>query len=301
MKVTVGIPSRGRSLELAAAVLALEKTKSGGNEVDYIITADDDDRPTLDIAERLREMAPVTPLTGPRPLGLGELHNKMAAATDPDAVFMLWSDRIVPITEGWDHQIAVAAMQFPQRVLWMDSIHLMGAGQFILSPTWRAAQGAPCPGVYPYWFEDSHTEEIDALVHGFPRMAVNARAAGPRGAKTNRMRDLQFWIMHYMAMEPRRIEEAERVAAALGVVQKDVAQIIAHFQKRWVDMLTRVPMLTETFGATGEPDASYLQAKARAEAALDAMGVDWRTWAPAVADAVPEQKTESVAKAEIIE
>jgi hypothetical protein len=295
MKITVGIPSRGRPLELAAAVLALEKTKSWGNDVGYIVAMDEDDEETHDIIRRLPPL-PITRLTGPRPLGLGELHNKMAAATDRDAVFMLWSDRIVPITENWDHQIAVAAMQFPQRVLWLDSIHLHGAGQFILPPAWRAAQGMPCPGVYPFWFEDSHVEEIDALVHGFPRMSVNARAAGPRSAKTNRCRDIQFWIMHYVAMESRRIEEAARVAATLGVVQKDTTSTIKYFQERWAGMLGRAPTLMEAFGVTDAPDASYLQAKANAEAALDDMGVDWRSWPAAVAEARAEGERRVIAE-----
>ena len=300
MKITVGIPSRGRPLELAAAVLALEKTKSWGNEVRYIITADVDDQPTLDIVGRLKLLdIPIDLLAGTRPLGLGELHNKMAAATDPDAVFMLWSDRIVPITENWDHQIAVAAMQFPQRVLWIDSIHLMGAGQFILPPTWRAAQGAACPAVAPFWFDDTHLETIDAYVWGFPRLSVNARAAGPRSAKTNRCRDIGFWIMLYMAMAPSRVEEAKRVAAALGVVPKDMGSAVRHFESQMVGMLARVPTLTKTFGAVGEPDASYLQAKTRAETMLDGMGVDWRAWPRSIAEA--GDKNEPATKVELVD
>jgi hypothetical protein len=282
MKITVGIPSRGRPLDLTAAVLSLDKTKSGGCEVDYIIAADRDDNPTRETISRLRERGlPMGPalIGADRPLGLGQLHNAMASACDPDATFLLWSDRCVPITEGWDHAIAVAAMQYPQRVLWLDSVHLLGAGQFILPPAWRAAlpTGKACPGYFPFWFEDSHVEEVDAFVHGFPRMATYAKCAGPRTQKTNRMRDLEFWIRFYAFLRPARLKEAEQIAANLGVPPRDNADLLAHWQRRDADFIARAPELTERFGTLEPPDDAYRTAKANAEKMMWDGGVDPHT------------------------
>lgn len=270
MKITVGIPSRGRPLDLIAAVLTLDKLKSGGNEIEYLIATDYDDGATDSTVSRLvHHGIPIHQLDSDRPLGLGELHNRMAAACAPDATFMLWSDRVVPITEEWDHAVATAVLQFPMRVLWLDSIHLLGAGQFILPPAWRAAlPGNPCPGYFPFWFEDSAVEEVDAFVHGFPRMACWAKCAGPRTAKTNRMRDLEFWIRFYAWLRPQRIAEAKIIAANMGIAPRDNTDIIAHWERRDADFLERAPELTERFGAPGEPDESYLKAKARAEAMM---------------------------------
>src|SRR5271170_3808668 len=98
MKITIGVPSRGRPLELAAAVLALWKMRSQGHEVSFVIAYDKDDEATLAAVARLRMLnVPILSSTGPRPLGLGELHNRMVAATDSEAAFVLWSDRIVPV------------------------------------------------------------------------------------------------------------------------------------------------------------------------------------------------------------
>lgn len=271
MKITIGIPSRGRPLELAASIIALDKTKSTGHEVEYLVAVDDDDWRTKETILDLLEMGiGVTGSYGPRPLGLGEIHNRMLAETDPEAVFMLWSDRLVPIEMSWDHAIAMAAMEYPTRVLWMDSVHLVGPGQFIITPAWRAAlpDGLAVPGIFPYWFEDSALEETDHLVHGFPRVACWAKAAGPRTDKTNRMRDLKFWIDVFARTRPRRIKRADKIAKAMGLPIRDHADVIAHFEKRDRDFLARADELTEKYGATGEPDETYLAAKAQAERIL---------------------------------
>ena len=274
MKVTVGIPSRGRPLDLAAAVLALEKTRTQGqgNKVDYLIAVDNDDETVNAVATELAlRGTSIRVLHGPRPLGLGELHNRMAAATDPESIFMLWSDRLVPVFNEWNHAVVFAALQHPNRVLWMDSYHLMGACQFILPPKWRSAlPGQPCPAVFPFWFEDSHVEEVDSFVHGFPRVSCYAKCAGPRTEKTTRMRDLHFWIDYYTFLRPSRIAEAAKISAALGLIPlKNLAEIEAHYAKRDVDFHARVDELTATYAAPGEPDASYLQAKANAEAVMN--------------------------------
>ena len=177
MKVTVGIPSRGRPLDLAAAVLALEKMKSRGHEVCYLVACDKDDEATLAVARELNQKRgiPVFPQIWERPLGLGELHNKMANLTASDSVFMLWSDRLVPADLQWDHAVVMATLQFPNRVLWMDSHHLTGAGQFILPPKWRARYvvAVPCPGLSSFRFEDLSRRKrcrIPSSAWVFPRM-----------------------------------------------------------------------------------------------------------------------------------
>lgn len=268
VKVTVGIPSRGRPLEFAASVLALDKTKSQAHEVEYLVAHDHDDHRTQRIVNELRGMGlSMRSSFGPRPLGLGEIHNRLIIETPADAVFMLWSDRLVPVAESWDHAIACAVMEFPTRVLWMDSIHLVGAGQFILTPAWRAAlpDGRACPALYPFWFEDTAIEEEDHMVHGFPRITTWAKAAGPRTDKTNRMRDLPFWIGVFAKTRPLRLARAARIATTLGLPARDNTDLIAQFEKRDAEFLGRADELTERFGAAGEPDESYLRAKAQAE------------------------------------
>ena len=205
------------------------------HDVRLTLAIDSDDRQSGLAAEQLRHwegLAAIQIEQFERPLGLGELHNAMAGYTRSDAAFLLWSDRIQVITPGWDQALALAAMQFPKRVLWLDSVHLAGPGQFILPPAWRAAQGPPCPAIYPFWFEDSAVEEIDAFVHGFPRVAVDAKCAGARRLSTTRCRDLPFWINLYAAQRPQRIEDSRRIADALGVTWQERPDVLAYFETR---------------------------------------------------------------------
>lgn len=255
---------------MIASALSLFRLASGANEISLSIAADCDDAATIDAAERLGNGGHPLQLYGlARPLGLGELHNRMAAAAPPDAAFMLWSDRVLAITPDWDHNLAMGCMQCPNRVIWLDSVHLTGAGQFVLPPAWRAAQGDPCPGLYPFWFEDTAVEELDAFVHGFPRMSLAAKCAGTRGAKTTRCRDIAFWVSVFAATRPQRLAQAAEIGRKLGVAPpSNLAGIIANFETRDASFIARAPALQEQFGAEGPADETYLAARARAEEIL---------------------------------
>jgi dihydropteroate synthase len=56
MKITVGIPSRDRPLELAAAILSLDKTKSNGHQVEFIVGHDHNDSRTAEVISQLVAM-----------------------------------------------------------------------------------------------------------------------------------------------------------------------------------------------------------------------------------------------------
>jgi len=215
---------------------------------------------------------PILSSPGPRPLGLGELHNRMVAATDPEAAFVLWSDRIVPVDMQWDHAVAFAVMQHPLRMLWIDSHHLEGAGQPVIPPAWRAAYTGPLfPAVAPYWFDDTALEEIDIYVNAPPRVACWAKCAGPRTAKTNRCRDVAFWCDFFARTQPQRVAEAVVIRQKLGLAPRDMKDEISHFAQRIAQMAARAPELEAQYGAEGPPDDSYLAAKARAEKLLEGL------------------------------
>lgn len=267
MKITVGVPSRDRPLELAAAILSLDKTRSGGHDVEYIVGHDHNDFRTVEVVSQLVALGlPVRSSFGPRPLGLGEIHNRMISETDADSPFMLWSDRLVAVDMQWDHGIAMTVLEFPTRVLWCDSHHLVGPAQFILTPMWRQALGRekPTPGIYPFWFEDSAVEELDALVHGFPRVALHQKCAGPRTAKTTRCRDLHFWIDVFTATRADRVRQAALIAKGMGIAARDNTDVMAWFERRDADFHSRAEELMERYGAPGEPDPSYIEAKEQA-------------------------------------
>lgn len=177
---------------------------------------------------------------------------------------MLWSDRVMAVTPEWDRELALCAISYPTRPFWMDSLHLAGAGQFILPPGWRAVCGDPCPGLYPFWFEDTHVEEMDCFVHGFPRIGLSAKCAGVRNAKTTRCRDVAFWISVFSATRKERLQQAAAISEALGLPVRDNAQEVAYFEARDREFLARAPALEQQFGATDLPDESYQRAYARA-------------------------------------
>jgi hypothetical protein len=271
VKISVGLPSRGRPLDMVASAVSLFRLASGGNDICVFLNVDNGDRPTIECAYALqeryqteREMVLVG--CSDRHAGLGELHNHSIALTYGEGAWMMWSDRISVITPNWDHEVAMGCLQYPNRPIWLDSIHLAGPGQIILPPAWRAAQGGPCfPGIYPFWFDDTHQEELDALVHGPIRVALASKCAGPRTLKTNRCRDVEFWVDVFAATRPQRVEQARGIADRLGVQMANPSALIAMYEMRDADMRRRAAELQAQFGEAGEPDASYLEAKARAE------------------------------------
>lgn len=278
MQIHIGLPSRGRPIDMVASAVSLFRLASGGNDVVVDLRIDGDDVGSSDATwglknRYLKDPNRVLINVSDRGPGLGELHNAVAAATPPDAAYMMWSDRISVITPNWDHELALSCMQHPNRPLWLDSIHLVGAGQVILPPLWRSVCGQPFPAIYPFWFDDTHVEELDAFVHGFPRLALASKCAGPRGQRTNRCRDIPFWVDLFTATRPQRIEQAREIAARLGVKQPDnLAQIIGMFNERDAMMKARGAELLGAFGEESEPDASYVAAKERAEGIMRELG-----------------------------
>lgn len=278
MKLAIGIPTRNRPLDLVASILSLDKTRSrAGVEVRYIVGIDNDDRRSLGVFEALQDRIGADTLhvtIGARPLGLGEINNRLVAAADEDATFLLWTDRAVIITENWDYLVADAAQQFPNRLLWLDSIHLQGPAQTILPPAWRAAlPGAPYVGTAPFWFDDSGLEEIDAFCNGFPRIAVSAKCAGPRTEKTNRCRDVAFWIKVFEATRGQRVAQAAQLRQNLGHAPRDPAGEIALFEERGKAFLASAPELERQYSSGAPPDELYKKAKLRAEMILSELGI----------------------------
>lgn len=271
MHITIGLPSRGRPLELAASIYGLQRTRSFAHDVEYRVGHDNDDhRTTAVVGDMVIAGLPVVSSIGERALGLGEIHNRLEGETPTHHVFMLWSDRLSPITMHWDDIIAQSVMQVPHRVLWFNSHHLNGPCQFILPPLWRAnLEGAPTPGLFPFWFEDTHVEEIDLLVHGAPYMRVDAMAAGPRTERTTRMRDLVFWIQLFAALRDERVRQACMIARKLGVPWGDKSVLIQKLRDRDSDFIVRAPALTEQYSAPGEPDETYLHALARGQRIME--------------------------------
>jgi len=269
MQIHVGLPSRGRPLDMVASAVSLFRLASGAHDVRVMVAADIEDTDTFAVADELgQQYHGLSVEARERPLGLGEIHNQLASETPPDAAFLLWSDRLQVITPGWDQALALACMSNPKRVLWLDSVHLAGAGQFILPPAWRASHGAPCPGLFPAWFEDTAVEEVDAFVHGFPRVSIAAQAAGARKLPTTRLRDLPFWIDLFAATRFERIHQAMLIADKLGVTWEDRPEVAAVFEARDRSFHERAAMMEQQFGDPGPPDATYLAAKARAEAIM---------------------------------
>jgi len=268
MRINVGLPSRGRPLDMVASAISLIRLASGGHDLKITLGIDGDDIPSQQAARDLQTTGVCHTLTLPRHDGLGDLINDLAATTPDDAAFLLWSDRISVTTLQWDHDLALCCMQKPDRPLWLDSVHLTGAGQFILPPLWREVQGKPCPGLFPFWFVDTAIEELDAYVHGFPRISLQSKAAGPRGFKTNRMRDVEFWIDLFAAQRPRRVAEAVEISKKLGLVPLDVKPYVDYFNERDDQMRGRAKALTDAFGELSPPDETYLVVKAEAEKLL---------------------------------
>lgn len=285
MKIVVGLPSRGRPLDLIASVISLYRTCGPDNEVCVMLALDNDDAESVAVGRRLAtgyqfpHFAVELDICDRAP-ALGERHNRVIAAMPTEAIYLMWSDRMNMLGLTWDHQIAVGCLQFPNRPLWIDSVHLVGAGQIIMPPAWRAVQGGPCfPALSPFWFDDTAQEELDLFVHGIPRMRIEALCAGPRGAKTNRSRDIEFWVDVFAATRPQRVERAREICRKLGLPFANPAAMLVAREAIDADMKRRAPELQAQWGDQGEPDETYLAAKAAAMRLMHDAGIGepWHT------------------------
>lgn len=268
--ITVAIASRGRPLALIGVVLALSRLAANPIAVNFVVAVDDDDIETQDACHRLARELPVHTTAAPRSTLAACWNRALLAAKGAEAVTLM-SDRTYPITPGWDAVLGDAIAQKPNRVLWWSSPEDGGCVVPILPKAWCAAtKWQAGPDTYPFWYTDTHLQELDLMVHGGPSLKVQASYAGTRGA-TQSGRDFAFWHGIFQATRPGRWAQALHLAEVFGrreAFQGSSQQFTDYCAAYDAMMQERAPAFEERFGDRRPPSQAYIAAKARAEALL---------------------------------
>jgi hypothetical protein len=270
MNITVHMCSRGRPLQLVAALTSLQQNASGKHNVRYGVAVDVDDLATIGVCQTLRPTWPQGSgfRVGPRPVSMDALHNQLARDI-PGEVYVGFCDDMLCVTKDWDAEIAKLVKENPNGVWWWSSNR---EGEFtqmpIVSEAWRKAAGGIFPEYFPYWWGDTWLAEVYVLateshLQYAPVFFID-------GAETtNNMRELRFWTEFYHWLQPVRIEEARRISEALGFPALTVTDLFSKFtgikNKKFMD---RIEEIEAGQGDRGDPHEGYKIAKARAEEML---------------------------------
>lgn len=272
MNITVAIPSRNRSYQLLATIRTLQEAESGKHRVVYIIGADADDPQTIGMGKLL--MAPsikggqVTMHVFERTGSLGAMVNQMALDVPADAYCSLCDDVLVR-TEGWDEKIAEAVERRPDGVFWWKTDDARPATYAIVTEKWRAAAGCIFTEHFPFWWDDIWLLKVWTLASEDPWLHVDAWLED-RPSKTQNMRDLRFWGEFYLSQKGARVEQANRIAAALGWPRTlDVNALSEQIDQLTPEFLATANDIEASQGESDKPaPPSYVRAKARAEALM---------------------------------
>lgn len=260
LKISVLLASRGNPEGLRTTIGTLDALASGKHDINYVVSADEDDYETQNAIPILYVY------TQKRRPALGTAWNDAAKAVPAD-VYALVTDRSICVSPHWDSYIADAISKDDTRVLWWTT----NAGPVIpiVPHKWLQASGQIFTDYFPFWFDDTWLHEVSAMVHGLPNYMVQASCfIAKKSPTTKRLRDLRFWMDFFIAKRPERVSEAGKIREALGVKTPDMRPIEEWFKandEMWVQNWEKWEAL---MGDKSEPDESYLKAKKAAEDAI---------------------------------
>lgn len=281
MKITVAVPSRARAFQLLATIRTAQQAESGKHEVTYIVGCDADDPETIGMCQLLHvgsaKGGPVTAHVFERTGSLGAMVNQLALDVPGDVYVTLPDDALI-ITKGWDQKIAEAWEAKPDGVWWWKTDEERPSTYAIISEKWRAASGRLFTDYFPFWWDDIWLLQVWILASGGPWLHIDAWLED-RPAKTHRMRDLRFWADFYMSRKQERIDDAKRIAKALGwprliltsTGRDMIDQMSDETDSLRPEFLLDAEKIERGQGETQTPPTpEYIAAKERAERLLEA-------------------------------
>lgn len=242
--------------------------ESGKHDVTYVVGADVDDQETINVCDLMKMEGRLAYGVFPRLPSLGAMDNKLAQLVPGDAYCVLADDLM--LTQDWDDKIADAWAAKPDGVYWWKCKTDPPSLAPVISHKWFEAAGYLFTDYFPFWWDDLWLMKVWILAAEDQPIWIDAYLKDAP-VHTHRMRDLRFWTDFYHAMEPQRVSEAKRIAAALGwpltVTDALAEAVMASPAPGWFEQIERVE---RDQGDTDKPPTpEYLKAKARAERLMD--------------------------------
>lgn len=268
MKISVLMCSRGRPMQMVAALNSFKSQESGKHEVIYGVACDADDPATIGTCEMLKQRMPLCHDVRERGPSLGGRVNSLAENMPAD-VYCSSADDMLCMTQDWDERIADAFALNDAGVWWWRTQHKEPALWAIVSEKWRSAAGQIFTDYFPYWFDDIWLLELWVLATEAPFLYIEAKA-GDHPRATLRMRDLAFWHDFWHYTRPQRIQHAKEIAAKLGWRAPVCADILATVIGRPVpEFVENIAKIEANQGELlAPPTLEYIKAKSRAQAIM---------------------------------
>lgn len=264
MKISVLMCSRGRQMQMVAALNSFKSQESGKHEVIYGVACDVDDPETIGTCEMLKQRMKLCHHVTERAPSLGGRINVLAEHMPAD-VYCSIADDMLCMTQDWDEKIAEQHALNPSGVWFWQTQYKEPALWAIVSENWRAAAGQIFTDYFPYWFDDIWLLELWVLTTEKPYLQIEAKA-GDHPRKTMRMRDLSFWHDFWHYTRPQRVKHAKEIAAKLGLREPICADVLATVVGRPVpEFVENMARIEANQGELGAPTLEYIKAKSRAQ------------------------------------
>lgn len=271
MKITAIIATRGRPQKALGAVEALKITASWANELEVVVACDDDD--PADTATFFRDYGGVTVDCGPRPAGVGECWNRVAAKVK-DGLILILPDDGVMMTPRWDQK----AVEFFDQHLWPHPDIAIAALQdtaspgehtlFMLRPGWLKHSWL-LDTRYPFWFADTAIAECYSFIAGKPMPFLPIVVATPSDSFNPRMRDMGLWWALFASTRLERMQNATIVRGELELPWPDnLTQLVEECQQRDLRAYKDSLLMIKAMPNRKPPDEKYVQARYAALAYL---------------------------------
>lgn len=264
------ITSRGNPEKLLSTCLTASTLSAKPINVRFYVRLDDDDEGSWWAIRKLNKHVSLDVSVGPRPKALGSCVNELAAEAISDGADYLCvlNDDVIMLTPNWDDKVRTLAQGTVS--VWNPAEGDVCFDYPIVTRGFYNAQGGKLfTDFFPFWFDDRWLQ--DAIVIGAPNLVKQLHitlCARKRG--TQRFRDIDFWLKHYLFMEPMRIAQAQRLSDTLGTgidVRTDAGAVERarllreEHMKDIADLAVRYSWAEDK----REPDPAYLMAKAEAE------------------------------------
>lgn len=276
MKLAINLATRGRRTLLMQTVMSTLENISRRDTV-FMVSADADDRPTIDALKLLQGMAgdrvELLVSIEPREDTVGAKWNRVLKAVPDADVYMPMCDDAPVITPRFDDKILAAASRWPDGigVVFNHLENLSFTGIQAVTHDFAALMGYIYPEHFPYWFVDHWLSDIAELIDriAFADVRLDCVTNRNDGGPTMEKREPAFWATFYDACH------LKRRALARDIINKHLMDL----QWRKEILLERHP-LVEGYstmingGVRGMPgdgppaDERYLRVKAAAIAMM---------------------------------
>jgi GT2 family glycosyltransferase len=208
---------------------------------------------------------------------LGAKLNRMAKETARGRLILWLANDQVMVTKGWPEKCRAAARKLPNGVgvaYLRDPSHPDHTSYWMLTRKMMEARWFANPA-YPYWFIDSHWDEV-GIISGI-KVEIDAEIAAPDGrGRTHAMVDLPFWVDYFIGMRPERAGDAGAIAKeAYGEgsvewqrVEAGLPRALAVCSSRTSHLRSREFLEQWSGNAESGPPPGYDRTKAKAAADL---------------------------------